>query len=559
MLRSVVCAFGVLFVLVSSRHPGDTTPMATPPIDLTSPVPAADGIEDITPPVPSQEACTLSATPHVPSITAEQPSFAGAAGTQHSAIPPARFGPTTPGHSSRRSLSHLPRGHPGHRIRQGPQPGYIGHIVAPLSTFGCSTHLYVQQPRPPCPTCRHAWNETSDRSFLNQRQHHGVDLPDRPLPQDTQAPARLLPSSPPHIQPHRLLPTSVSGRSFQAPRRPRVLPPETNKRGHGSRNGSASGATKSWALSIRCTKASHNAQLARSMVPGFSTSTSAPTHAGGSARTHTPHAGGRQYQYTPHSRPPPPNTLHRATLNTQLPTTTGQPVARRHLANRLRQPTVEFYVALLLAGARSLHSSAAAAAWQNVPATGTTWHTWARTLQNTEPIPWQQLHHIITTLHRVAAASGQRLPQHEAALPDRLHTAGRQQPTGTLVHFPWAVSFFQQADGYIPATAQETLLQAYLGERQASAVATLAQRWATHLHPAPGNSVAAEPPQPPVSEPQLNPRLAAGSHDNDPADTSTDTSASSSSSACSLLVSQQSLKRSWVTFLMTSGRMRLST
>jgi hypothetical protein len=118
------------------------------------------------------------------------------------------------------------------------------------------------------------------------------------------------------------------------------LPPETNKRGRGSRNGPASGATKSWALSIRCTKASHNAQLARSMVPGFSTPTSAPTHAGGSARTHTPHAGGRQYQYTPHSRPPPPNTLHRATPNTQLPATTGQPVARRHLANRLRQPTV---------------------------------------------------------------------------------------------------------------------------------------------------------------------------------------------------------------------------
>ena len=128
-----------------------------------------------------------------------------------------------------------------------------------------------------------------------------------------------------------------------------------------------------------------------------------------------------------------------------------------------------FYVAFLLAGARSLHASAAAA-WQNVPTTGTTRHTWARTLQNTEPIPWQQLHHIITWLQRVAAASGQRLPQHEAALPDRLHTAGRQQPTGTLVHFPCTVSFFQQADGYIPATAQETLLEAYLGERQASAV-----------------------------------------------------------------------------------------
>jgi hypothetical protein len=174
MVRAAVCAFGFLFVLVSSRHPGDPIPMATPPIDLTSPVPAADGIEDITPPVPSHEACTLPATPHVPSITAEQASSPG--------LP----APSAPPYLRRASAQQPPAtaAEETHPICLGAIQDTGSGPTARLHTFhvGCATHLYVQQPRPPCPTCRHAWNESSDRTFLNQCQHHGVDLPDRPPP-----------------------------------------------------------------------------------------------------------------------------------------------------------------------------------------------------------------------------------------------------------------------------------------------------------------------------------------------------------------------------------------
>ena len=65
----------------------------------------------------------------------------------------------------------------------------------------------------------------------------------------------------------------------------------------------------------------------------------------------------------------------------------------------------------------------------------------------------------------------------ERTLPQRLYDAGSRQPTGTLVHLPWAVDLFQAHNGYIPATAQEALLQAFLGETLASATATLAQQW----------------------------------------------------------------------------------
>ena len=72
----------------------------------------------------------------------------------------------------------------------------------------------------------------------------------------------------------------------------------------------------------------------------------------------------------------------------------------------------------------------------------------------------------------------------ELALPRRLQAAGAQQPAGAQVHLPWALGQLISDDGCIPATAQETLLQAYLGEHLASTAASLAQRWG-HAQPAP--------------------------------------------------------------------------
>ena len=91
------------------------------------------------------------------------------------------------------------------------------------------------------------------------------------------------------------------------------------------------------------------------------------------------------------------------------------------------------------------------------------------------PIPWQRIVHILTTLQHIATTNHQQLPPIEASLPERLTRAGSREPSATLVHLSWVLDQVIQPDGYIPATAQETLLQAYLGERGASATATLAQ------------------------------------------------------------------------------------
>ena len=111
--------------------------------------------------------------------------------------------------------------------------------------------------------------------------------------------------------------------------------------------------------------------------------------------------------------------------------------------------------------------------------TGAQWHRLVEQLERAQPIPWQHLHHILTVLQQVAQDTGQMLPPGERTLPDTLRSAGEQQPPGALIHLPWAVTLFQQPGGYIPATAQEALLQAFLGERQASAAATLAEQWQT--------------------------------------------------------------------------------
>lgn len=69
---------------------------------------------------------------------------------------------------------------------------------------------------------------------------------------------------------------------------------------------------------------------------------------------------------------------------------------------------------------------------------------------------------MLSTLQQLALDSGKFLPPAEQALPEAVRTAGMQQPAGTLIHLPWAGGLFQQPDGYIPATAQEALLQTFL-------------------------------------------------------------------------------------------------
>ena len=156
-----------------------------------------------------------------------------------------------------------------------------------------------------------------------------------------------------------------------------------------------------------------------------------------------------------------PGTSHQPTTNTQL--------VLRAAPARSNTP---------VAATRRLHPDTAQQ-WLSYPNTGAQWHRLVEQLERAQPIPWQHLHHILTVLQQVAQDTGQILPPGERTLPDTLRSAGEQQPLGALIHLPWAVTLFQQPGGYIPATAQEALLQAFLGERQASAAATLAEQWQT--------------------------------------------------------------------------------
>ena len=99
-------------------------------------------------------------------------------------------------------------------------------------------------------------------------------------------------------------------------------------------------------------------------------------------------------------------------------------------------------------------------AWSNHPIASPHWGALVQSLQQASPIPWQHIVHILTTLQHIATTNHQQLPPIEASLPERLTRAGSREPSGTLVHLSWVLDQVVQPDGYIPATAQETLLQA---------------------------------------------------------------------------------------------------
>ena len=108
--------------------------------------------------------------------------------------------------------------------------------------------------------------------------------------------------------------------------------------------------------------------------------------------------------------------------------------------------------------------------------TGKNGHT-SSTNSAAPPVPWQQLHTTITTLQHLNASNGQPAPPAEQAAAERIATTGAQTPHGSHVHLNWAIAQVSYPSGYLPATAQETLLQAYLGTQGASTATTLAQRW----------------------------------------------------------------------------------
>ena len=194
-----------------------------------------------------------------------------------------------------------------------------------------------------------------------------------------------------------------------------------------------------------------------------------------------------------------------------------------------------FYVPLLLAGANQLHPDAADA-WRAHRHAGPEWQDLVTQLRRAPAMPWQRLHHTLQMLQQIALDTGHRLPAAETALVEQLGIAGSREPTGAQIHFPWAMNLFTQSSGYVPATAQEALLQNFLGERQASQAASMAERWrqqtrpATEARPAHIRRYEATPshrqPPPPATE-------ARPAHTSRPPSPPTDSSPSTTSSTSS--------------------------
>ena len=119
-------------------------PMARPPpvtVDLTTGTPPADGIEDITPRIRSQDAATF------PEMDSDADMGMAA--------------PTTPPHL-RRACHQQPPAAPGHETCPICLMPIHPAADGPTSTFrwphchhafhtGCAAHMVVEQPRPPAP------------------------------------------------------------------------------------------------------------------------------------------------------------------------------------------------------------------------------------------------------------------------------------------------------------------------------------------------------------------------------------------------------------------------
>ena len=458
-----------------------------PAIDLTTATPASDGIEDPTPRVTTSTADSFPASateplpapttpPHLRHASAQPPAAA-----EHEEACPICLTAITDSGTGATSTFRWP------------------HCQHAFHT-GCAAHMVVENPQPPCPTCRHPWNEASSLLFHAQCAHHGVELPPRLEQRNTSNTAMQPPAPPAHLRPHccpRLLLADPSH-------------PEQTEAWHELQDRHMAWApvhvqhTGEWQPEWVCLRCN---ALLRHDHPLLQSLPQQPTCDDHGPRTlHIDlRSGTRRWACNhPHALcPPQPINANPTHHGAARPTHDAHHWAHRRPPEQHShsQPTYSwFYVPLLLAATNRL-DPATAEAWQQTHTAGPSWRRIVEHLRAAPPIPWQQLHHTLLTLQQL---TGHPLPDAERLLPQRLYEAGSQQPSGTLVHLPWAVNLFQAHNGYIPATAQEALLQAFLGEALASATATLAQQWRALTSPSTTTTVAThEPPAPPADNQQV--------------------------------------------------------
>ena len=131
-----------------------------------------------------------------------------------------------------------------------------------------------------------------------------------------------------------------------------------------------------------------------------------------------------------------------------------------------------FDVPLLLSAAGLLRS-AAASAWETHPFFAPIWRAAMLDLTCAAPVAIEALLFILEAQQAAAIQDGVQLSPSELALPRAFAAAGAQLPSGGC----------SRNSGYIPATAQETLLARFLGERGSAALAAAAARFRSQPAP----------------------------------------------------------------------------
>ena len=398
-----------------------------PTIDLTSASPSHDGIEDITPRVPTSMADTFRETA---SIARASPA------------------PTTPPHL-RQACQQAPPATADEEACPICLTAISYNGIGPTSRFrwphcnhcfhtGCAAHMVVEQPRPPCPTCRQPWTNTSALLFSAQCRHHGVELPPRIQRVDTHNAALQPPVAPTHISPH------CCPRLFLAD----PLHPEEPTAWQELNDNHMAWApvhiqqSDRWGPEWACLRCNTVLRLDHPWLQNTPEQPHCTQHGLRTLRVDMRH-NTRGWIWNHFQAGCPAQPIH------------TQP-ARAHMApQQLRDPHSRpwtqrgppdehscshpafswFYVPLLLAATNRLEPQAAEA-WHQTPAAGNPWRRLVEHLQQARPVPWQQLLHVLTTLQQLATHTGQTLAESEAALPNRLREAGACQPPGTLVHLP---------------------------------------------------------------------------------------------------------------------------
>ena len=421
--------------------------------------------------------------------------------------------------------------HDIHRAAIGPDAPYDWPACSHPIHLRCAMQHVSHQADPACPTCRQQWTQEGQQRLEQLNQTHQVPWVVPETPRDTRSVDTQPPPAP--DQPLLLCCPRLALIDHHHPERDtswRELPAR-----HMDWAPTLNRTTNEWQpewVCLRCNTA---------VTPNdFTIDAAEPSPV---CPFHGPRRLAIDLRHNERgwvcSRGSPPHILQcePTRVNTPAPPSTHPTPALRQWERQgpprdgqaIPHANSWFYVPLLLAGANHLHPEAAQE-WQAHPQAGPEWHNLVTQLRQAPAIPWQRLHHTLQTLQQLARDTNHQLPAAETALVEQLVTAGSREPAGAQIHLPWAMRIVTQPTGYVPATAQETLLQNFPGERQAAYAATVADRW-RQPRPAPPTDY---PPTPPAAE--ARPTHMSGpevQHPSEPPASPTNSSSSTNSSTSS--------------------------